>query len=304
MTLFAKTMLKEADAIREAIGEVAPTYNDAIPHLVCRAPVIFSGMGKSGLVAQKAAATFRSLGVPSHYVHPGDASHGDLGAYTGDAVAVLLSNSGKTEELGDTILFCRDNAIPIIAITGDADSPLAQAAHVVLCYGYVEEACPNGLAPTTSTTVAMSVCDALAVDVADQMKVRAVDFKRYHPGGKLGNRVLPVSKIVKGPVPVVKGSDTLYECALAMTGDVSGIAIVRIKGKPHGVLTDGDLRRNNSATRTTLAAEIMNPKPLVIPDTTTIEDAALFMNEHRITKVLVEDALYAIIGIAHLHDCE
>lgn len=312
MSNLATTIRLEADALINAIGPVSRTYDDALPHLACRSPVLFSGMGKSGIVAQKAASTFRSLGVPAHYVHPGDASHGDLGCVTGDAVMVLLSNSGDTPELADIMFFCRDRKVPIVAITGNPHSALAEAATVALCYGKVREACPNGLAPTTSTTVAMALCDALAVDVAHYLKISPADFKRFHPGGKLGVRLKTVRDVMRTPVPQVHPTAGFKEVVVHMTGNTPGIVLVANKsGTTLGVITDGDLRRALDVTPVQqigklIANGIMTKDFLSVPGDMRVEDVTAYMTRNRITKVLVRavDAGDAglVIGVVNLHD--
>lgn len=301
-------MRQEADAILSAIPLVAGTFASAIPHLVCRTPVLFSGMGKSGIIAQKAASTFRSLGIPSHYVHPGDASHGDLGCIHGDAVMVLLSNSGDTPELADLIFFCRRLKVPILALTGKTDSALAEAADVTLCYGKVEEACSIGLAPTTSTTVALAVCDALAVEVAAALKVTPAMFRLMHPGGKLGVRLRTASTIMKSPVPVVNLSAPFPDIVTALTGDVSGaVVVLDWNEKPVGIITDGDLRRsldNKGMHRVAAltAFDMMTREYLSVTPDMRADEVASFMNRNRITKVVVRTDVGDVVGLINLHD--
>jgi len=302
MTSYKETMRLEAEAILAASERLEDYYPKAFNLLTTRKPVLFSGMGKSGFVAQKAASTFRSLGIPAHYVHPADASHGDLGAFCAGAVAVLLSHSGDTPELGDTILFCEAEGIPIIAVTGNGDSALAKAATAPICYGPVVEACPNGLAPTTSTTVAMSICDALAVDASRGRALTPMDFRRYHPGGSLGNRLRVARDVMRSPVPTVKTTTTIGEAALAMTGPVSGIALVLDRGRVTGVLTDGDLRRAGMGRPALLAGAYANRLPIRIEETARVPDIVDLMNKARVTKVLVEDMLGAVLGVVNLHD--
>jgi len=309
MSHLANTLRLEADALLSAILPAMRTYDAAVPHVCCRSPVLFSGMGKSGIVAQKAASTFRSLGVPAHYVHPGDASHGDLGCVTGDAVMVMLSNSGDTRELADLILFCREQKVPIIAVTGNARSPLAEASTVAICYGKVQEACPNGLAPTTSTTVAMAVCDALAVDVAHYLKIGPADFRRFHPGGRLGARLKTARDLMRSPVPHVLPAAPFKEVVGHMAGNVPGIvSVVTRGGNTVGVITDGDVRRVLDTTGLKGLGQVKADSMMTrdfhsVLDTTRIEDAAAFMNSLRITKVLVRDGQDGpVIGALTLHD--
>jgi arabinose-5-phosphate isomerase len=263
--------------------------------------LIFTGMGKSGFIAQKAAATFRSLGMPAHYVHPAEASHGDMGALAPGTAVIALSNSGETSELADLVRFCQVEGLPLLAITGPEDCTLARAATAALCYGRVEEACPNGLAPTTSTSVALVICDALAVHLASERRMTPADFKRLHPGGRLGASLRPVSALMRTP-PVVGLKTPLLEAAAVMTGEVPGIALVVNRGIMQGVFTDGDLRRAIER-KFTVVEQAMTKTPLVICETCCAEEAAEFMQAHRITKVLVEDALGSVVGVVTLHDC-
>lgn len=309
MSNLASTLRLEAEAIINSIGPLSRTYDAALPHLACRSPVLFSGMGKSGIVAQKAASTFRSLGVPAHYVHPGDASHGDLGCIHGDAVMVLISNSGDTPELADLLFFCRDQRVPIIGITSKGDSALSEASTVALCYGKVEEACPHGLAPTTSTTVAMAICDALAVDVAQYLKVSPTDFRRFHPGGKLGVRLKTARDIMKAPVPRVYPGAPFKEVILHMTGNVPGIvAVADKKGLTLGVITDGDVRRALETIDLRVAGKLvanglMTKDFLAVDATMRVEDVTTFMTRSRITKALVREGVGGpVIGVVNLHD--
>jgi len=302
MTSYKETMRLEAEAILAASERLEDYYPKAFNLLTTRKPVLFSGMGKSGFVAQKAASTFRSLGIPAHYVHPADASHGDLGAFCAGAVAVLLSHSGDTPELGDTILFCEAEGIPIIAVTGNGDSALAKAATAPICYGPVVEACPNGLAPTTSTTVAMAICDALAVDASRAWALTPTDFRRYHPGGNLGNRLRVARDVMCSPVPTVQTDTRLADAAVVMTGPVAGIALVLKRGCVMGVLTDGDLRRAGMGCPDVPVGACMTHHPFRVSETTRVPDIVDLMNSARVTKVLVEDMLGSVLGVVNLHD--
>lgn len=306
MNTLSETLTREAHAILSAIHKVASDYDHALTFIARGDPVLWSGMGKSGYVAQKAASTLRSLGVPSHYVHPAEASHGDLGAITARAVAVVLSNSGETPELADLLFFAQDNCVPVIALTGRADSTLAKAAKVALVYGPVSEVCPNGLAPTTSTTVAMALCDAIAVDLAHERGITAADFRRYHPGGKLGARLQVAKDVMRGPVSHVSLESSLVEAALSMTGEVAGICLVVGPHGMEGVLTDGDLRRlgERAFTGELRAGEAMTQRPVVVKEHDRLDHIKQMMDARRVTKVLVEDALGSIVGVVNIHDIQ
>lgn len=288
-------------AVDHAAQECKDEFPRAVTTILEADTVIFSGMGKSGYIAQKAASTFRSLGKPSHYVHPGDASHGDLGALNARTALVILSNSGETPELADLIHYARENLLPTIGIMGRSDSTLAEAVLVPLCYGRVREACPNGLAPTTSTTVAMVVCDALANAYARAAHVSPNDFHKYHPGGKLGTRLRKVRDIMHTP-PTVRETDRLLHAASVMTGTVAGVALVTGSTGCVGVLTDGDLRRAIQ-TDWGMVKQAMSKNPITITETATAEQALEAMHHNRITKIFVEDALGSIVGVVNMHDC-
>jgi len=291
----SNAVLRSASLVGDRFPEAGEVLNNATA-------LIFTGMGKSGFIAQKAASTFRSLGMPSHYVHPADASHGDMGALSPKTAVVVLSNSGETGELSDLLRFCQENGLPMVAITVRGDSTLGKAATVALCYGPVQEACPNGLAPTTSTSVALMLCDALAVQYATDRKLTPSDFNRLHPGGKLGKRLRPVAEVMHRPT-VVSQDCSLLDAAGAMTGTVAGVALVVGMHGVIGVFTDGDLRRAIEAKVGTVG-EGMTTHPLSICETALCEDAAALMQESRVTKLFVEDALGSVVGVLNLHDCQ
>lgn len=290
----------EAAAILTACQNVLPDYEQALSLLIGKTPV-FAGMGKPGIIGMKAASTFRSLGIPATFLHPGDASHGDLGLLDERSVVVILSNSGNTAELFDLILFCQTHNIPILAITAVLDSPLARASSAALCYGKLEEACPMGLAPTATTAASLALCDALAVDAAQEAGVDAATFRKHHPGGKLGSRLRKVRDIMRMPGMVAPYAG-IRDIALAMCGDLPGVCLVIGKHGPVGIITDGDLRRSSELECT--ARDIMTSEFITIPDTAYAEEAVELMNEARITKLMVTDAMGSIIGGVNLHDCQ
>lgn len=295
-------MSAQAAAIAGAVGPVGKTYDKALPYLENAASVLFSGMGKSGIIAQKAAATLRSLGIPSHYVHPADASHGDMGAVHKDAALVLLSHSGETPELADLVFFARDMGIALIAVTSDPGSTLAQRATEAICYGEVTEVCPNGLAPTTSTTLALAVVDALAVDLAIKRGVTPADFRRYHPGGKLGSRLRTAKDVMITDLPLVNSSSPMHEVMLAMTGSVPGIAVVKGDHGITGVITDGDIRRAGESLLEQTVSSLMTTDPFTVPENARLDRVLEIMTRERVTKLLVEDAMGSISGVVTLHD--
>ena len=276
--------------------------------------IIVTGMGKSGHVARKIAATLASTGSPSLYVHPGEASHGDLGMITAADAVVALSNSGDTAELSDIIAYCRRYGIALIAITGKDGSTLAEQSDVALILPPSPEACPMGLAPTTSTTMMMGLGDALAIALLERKGFSAQDFQVLHPGGTLGQKLLRVADIMHGPgeLPLCTPDTSMSEAILVMTNRRFGcVGIVGPDGGLLGIVTDGDLRRH-MATPGLLdrrAREIMTPGPkkTIRPQALAAEAVGL-MNaaSPQVTSLFVVDdegGRSAPVGILHIHDC-
>ena len=307
-----RVLALEADALGLLSAALDQRFTAAIGLLAgATGRVVVSGMGKSGHVARKIAATLASTGTPALFVHPAEASHGDLGMIiAGDAV-LALSNSGETPELADLVAHARRFGLPLVGITGRADSTLARAADVALVLPSAEEACPNGLAPTTSTTLQMALGDALAVALLTRKGFSAADFRVFHPGGKLGAKLSRVREFMHGGAEMpLAGPDMRMDAALvAMTEKRFGcLGIVR-DGVLVGIITDGDLRRalspDQAAPRDGLlsrtAAEIMTPAPRTIgPDALAAE--ALHLMAGRITALFVVDQAGRPVGILHLHD--
>jgi arabinose-5-phosphate isomerase len=273
-----------------------------------RGRVVVSGMGKSGHVAHKIAATLASTGTPALFVHPAEASHGDLGMITpGDAV-LALSNSGSTPELADIIAHTRRFRIPLVAITAGAGSALADAADLALILPQADEACPMGLAPTTSTTMALALGDALAIALLERRGFSTADFKLLHPGGQLGRRLLKVSEIMHGGerLPLVQPTTPMSETILVMSTKSFGCAgVVDSAGKLIGIVTDGDLRRHMAPDLLAQTAEaVMTPGPKTIrPQALAAEALALMnMSERPFTALFVVEEGRPV-GIVHMHDC-
>lgn len=265
-------------------------------------PLITTGMGKSGYIAMKAAATFRSLGKPSFFLHPGEASHGDLGLITDTAMVLAISNSGETPELGDVLMFCQEGEIPVVGLTGKSGSTLSKVAYPVV-YGVVSEACPNGLAPTTSTTVAMALCDALAVSVARQRGTTPADFRRYHPGGKLGAALATVEDVMLtgARMPLVHVGARMLDVVVTMTGPTSGVVLVMDGDRLHGIITDGDVRRNQDRLTKVHAVDIATENPVTITPYLRLPAAVEVLNQNRVTAApVVREG--RLVGLVHLHD--
>jgi len=268
--------------------------------------VVVSGMGKSGHVARKIAATLASTGTPANFVHPGEASHGDLGMITAEDVVIALSNSGETAELADLVTYTRRFAIPLIGMTGRLDSALANASDVALVLPPIAEACPMGLAPTTSTTMMLGLGDAMAVALLERKGFGADDFHVLHPGGRLGRRLLRVSDVMHGgdEVPLVVGETVMAEVLITMTAKRFGcVAVIDPEGLLAGIITDGDLRRHMRADLLDLTAEqVMTRDPRTIRPEALASEALGLMNARSITNLFVVEAGRPV-GIVHIHDC-
>ena len=271
--------------------------------------VVVSGMGKSGHVARKISATFASTGTPALFVHPAEASHGDLGMIVAGDAVLALSNSGETTELADLIAHARRFDIPLVGITARAGSTLAQAADVALILPAAREACPMGLAPTTSTTMQMALGDALAVALLTRRGFGPSDFRQIHPGGKLGARLRRVRELMHGgdELPLVTPQTRMDAALLVMSEKRFGcLGVVAEDGRLAGIVTDFDLRRAMAADLLTrLVVAVMNPQPRTIGPEVLAAEALHDMMHARarpITTLFVVDAAGRPIGILHIHD--
>jgi arabinose-5-phosphate isomerase len=272
-----------------------------------RGRTVVTGVGKSGHIARKIAATLASTGTPAQFVHPVEASHGDLGMIGSEDAILALSNSGETTELADIVAYSRRCNIPLIAITGGARSTLAAAADIVLLLPVAAEACPMGLAPTTSTTMMVALGDALALALLERKGFSSSDFHLFHPGGRLGRRLLRVRDIMhqEDDVPLVSPSAPMSEAILVMTAKSFGcVGVCGADGRLIGVITDGDLRRHmgDSLLRQTVEA-VMHQNPKIIAAAALAADALGAMNRFAITSLFVVDERGHPIGFLHMHDC-
>ena len=295
----------EADALVAFSRELGPEFLAALDVLhVCRGPLIVTGIGKSGHIGKKIASTFSSIGKPSVFVHAAEASHGDLGVIQPDSAVLILSNSGETSELSDLIHYCRGHDIKTVALTASADSTLARNSTVTIAYGKVNEVCPNGLAPTTSTTLSLAIGDALVVGLAHMMCTAPEDFRRYHPGGKLGARLLTVGEImhVGDALPIVSVDAPMAEVVVVMSEKAFGVAIVADGNRTRGVITDGDMRRHVNRLWHSKALEIATLDSVMIHADWLVADAVKLMTSQGITSCLVGDELH-LQGLLHIHDC-
>jgi len=272
--------------------------------------VVVTGMGKSGHIARKIAATLASTGTPALFVHPGEASHGDLGMIARTDAVIALSNSGETSELSDIIAYTRRFAIPLIGVTRRAGSTLAEQADVTLLLPAAPEACPLGLAPTTSTTMMLALGDALAIALLERRGFSAQDFHALHPGGQLGRALLLVTDVMHkaDAVPLCNAAAPLSEVILEMSTKRLGcVGVTGDDGRLVGIITDGDLRRHmNPALLTQTAADVMSHKPKTIRRKALVAEALRVMNDKSITTLFVsdsDDTSDRPIGIVHIHDC-
>jgi arabinose-5-phosphate isomerase len=311
----------EADRLRKVISNVLLTEADAIYSVVekteedlsvavklihdSKGSLIVSGVGKSGHISRKIASTFRSLGKLAVFLHASEASHGDLGMISEESVVLVLSNSGETTELSDLLAYCSEHSIPMISITASKTSTLGKSSTVTIAHGKVAEACVNGLAPTTSTTVALALGDSLAVGVSFLSDIKPQDFRRYHPGGKLGARLLKVADIMPAgdALPIVAPSAPMQEVVIEMSRKGFGTAIVCEGERAIGVITDGDMRRNVDQLWQSCAENLILGPPKAISEDMIVTDGLSIMNAEAITSVIVTDADGQLRGLLHVHDC-
>ncbi len=302
-----RVLSNESNAINQLAKSLGKNYVEAIDKLdKVKGRVIFTGIGKSGHVARKMASTFSSTGVPSYFVHPSEASHGDLGIIDYSDAVVAISNSGETPEISDLVEYTKRHKIPLITITSNLDSLIAEQSDITLLLPKVKEACPMGLAPTTTTTMTMALGDAMAINLMARRNFSANDFKLRHPGGKLGKQLLKVSDIMhkESEVPVTKKDSLMSDVIIQMTAKSFGcVAVIDEEKLLAGIITDGDLRRHMSDKLLQQVAEdVMTPGPKSIRPIALASEAVAVMNELEITNLFVTENNF-VVGIIHIHDC-
>lgn len=301
-----RVIRREAEALVILADHLGPSFAQAAEVIMAATGrVIVSGMGKSGHVARKIAATLASTGTPAHFVHPGEASHGDLGMLTKGDVALVLSNSGETVELADIIAHTRRFGIPLIAVTSRADSTLARQSDVTILLPDAPEACETGIVPTTSTTMMLALGDALAVALMEHRAFTPEHFRLFHPGGKLGAKLLRVRDLMHVDLPLIDAASPMTEALLVISQKGFGVVGVTQAGALVGIITDGDLRRHMEGLLSLTAGAVMTRNPHTVAPDALAEAAVLVMHERKITCLFAVDptAPGQALGIVHIHDC-
>jgi arabinose-5-phosphate isomerase len=309
LSLARRVLQTEAAAVLALVDRLDDRFAEAVSLIVrCKGRVIVTGMGKSGIICRKIAATLASTGTPAFFLHPAEAVHGDLGVIQADDVVIAMSYSGETEELTRVLETLKRIGAPLIAVTGGATSTLAQAANVALDCSVSEEACPMNLVPTASTTAALAMGDALAMTVLVEKGFKPEDFANLHPGGKLGKRLMRVEQLMNSgeSLPVVQlhtsTRDVIYEISRKGLGMTT---VVEKDGRLAGIITDGDLRRKMGTTTSfqdLTARDLMTANPIAISQATMAVEALATMEQRKITSIVVIDADRRVAGVVHLHD--
>lgn len=312
---FAKGVLRaEAEAVQNVIEHLGPEFDEAVAMLAERSgSVIVSGMGKSGLIAQKLSATLASTGSPSHYLHPAEAMHGDLGRIRRDDTLVILSYGGATDEVLALAALVRQDEVPVIALTAQADSHLGRLADICLAVGDVTEACPHNLAPTASTTATLALADALALAVSRARHFDADDFKKRHPGGLLGKQMMPVTDVLRfragDNLPLIAVGQTIQQVladASQYPRRAGAVMLIDEQGKLSGIFTDADLRRllvaDGPAALQRPVAEVMTASPAHLTDDALVRDAVQLIREKRLDEIPVLNQNAQPIGLIDVQD--
>jgi arabinose-5-phosphate isomerase len=307
----AREVLKiEAQGILSLVDRVGPEFEKTVEMILkAKGRVILTGMGKSGLVARKIAATLNSTGTPSLFLHPAEAIHGDLGMVTRDDIVLAISNSGQTAEINAILPILKNIGARIIAFSGNLDSPMAKGCDVLIDVGVEREACPMGLAPTASTTAALAMGDALAVALINRRHFSQDDFRRFHPGGGLGNRLgIKVKDVMltDDHIPMVSAGSSVQQAIEEINAKKIGATLVIDKDKRLiGIICDGDLRRallKRKSIHKMRVEDIMSPSPKTVDENQTAAEALGIMELYSITHLVNVDRGNRVKGIVHLHD--
>lgn len=309
LSVARRVISQEAEALNVLSAQLGESFAQAVELLLnAKGRVIVSGMGKSGHIARKMAATFASTGTPAHFVHPAEASHGDLGMLTRGDVVLVLSNSGETPELADLVAYTRRFGIPLIGVASKPKSTLLQRADISIVLPDLGEACGTGIVPTTSTTMTLALGDALAVALMEHRDFTPENFREFHPGGKLGARLSKVSDLMhkEGAVPLVHESAPMSDTLLVISEKGFGVVgIVDDQNSLVGIVTDGDLRRHMSGLLDHTAREVMTAQPTTVAPNALAEEAVALMNSKKITCLFAvdPDGKDQVAGFLHIHDC-
>ncbi|MDV4144587.1 SIS domain-containing protein [Shimia sp. FJ5] len=304
-----RVIATEADALRQLGEGLDGDFDKAVETMLsAKGRIIVSGMGKSGHIARKIAATLASTGTPAHFVHPAEASHGDLGMMAQGDVALVLSNSGETPELADVIAYTRRFNIPMIGVASRPGSTLIKQSDVGLILPPAEEACGSGIVPTSSTTMTLALGDALAIALMEHRRFTPEHFREFHPGGKLGAQLSRVSDLMhkENALPLVSEDTSMADALLEISQKGFGVVgVTDANGALAGIITDGDLRRHMDGLLDHSAREVMTRAPKTIPPEALAEEAVALMNARKITCVFVIDPQSdgAPLGLLHIHDC-
>lgn len=301
-----RVLSEEADALLKLRDSLGESFTNAVETISqAKGRLVVTGMGKSGHVAKKIAATMASTGTPAFFLHPGEASHGDLGMVKKDDVVLALSFSGSTTELNDIIEYTRRFSIPLIGMTSGTDSVLATRCDIPLLLPKIKEACPNNQAPTTSTTMMIALGDALAVALLEKQNLTADQFRVFHPGGKLGQKLLRIVDIMHAleTVPFVKEEATFAEIKQKIASGKLGCVCVSQNEKTlSGIITDGDIRRHGENLTSLQAKDLMTKNPSTLASNALAAEAMGLMNDKQITNLpIVDDG--QLVGVLHIHDC-
>ncbi|MFZ1468985.1 MAG: KpsF/GutQ family sugar-phosphate isomerase [Paracoccaceae bacterium] len=300
-----RVIRREAQALTMLADSLGDSFDRAVG-LIEQATgrVIVSGMGKSGHIAKKIAATFASTGTPAQFVHPAEASHGDLGMVTPADVLLVLSNSGETPELADIVAHSRRFSIPLIGVAGREGSTLLRESDVALLLPPAPEACEQGIVPTTSTTMTLALGDALAIALMEHRAFSPAQFRVFHPGGKLGAKLLHVRDLMHINPPLIAAETPMAEALLTMTSAGFGVVgVTDTAGVLQGIVTDGDLRRHMDGLLSLTAGQVMTRGPRTAPPDDLAVEALALMNDRKITCLLVTDQENRPVGVLHIHDC-
>lgn len=302
----ARVIALEAAALTQLSQNLGPDFAQAAQMILATTGrVIVSGMGKSGHIGRKIASTLASTGTPAHFVHPAEASHGDLGMLTRGDIALLLSNSGETAELADIIAHCRRFGIQMIGVSGNKDSTMARQCDALILLPPADEACGTGVVPTTSTMMMLALGDALSVALMETRAFTAEHFRAFHPGGKLGAKLLRVRDLMHDDLPLIGANCPMSDALLVISQKGFGVAgVTDTAGNLIGIITDGDLRRHMDGLMGLTAGAVMTPNPRNLTPDALAGAALALMTSAQITCLFVVDpaAPNRAMGIIHIHD--